>query len=50
MPKLPLLNARELSRILKKLGFRLIRQEGSHMFFGMQMEERRSFRIMAVKT
>ncbi|MBI2147472.1 type II toxin-antitoxin system HicA family toxin [Candidatus Woesearchaeota archaeon] len=33
MPKLPLLNARELSRILEKIGFQLIRQEGSHMFF-----------------
>ena len=31
--KLPLLNAQELSRILKKLGFDLKRQEGSHMFF-----------------
>lgn len=31
--KLPLLNAQELSRILKKLGFELKRQEGSHMFF-----------------
>ncbi|MBI1970354.1 type II toxin-antitoxin system HicA family toxin [Candidatus Woesearchaeota archaeon] len=34
MPKLPLLNARELSRILERLGFQLIRQEGSHMFYG----------------
>ncbi len=33
MPKLPLLNAKELSRILQKLGFELKRQEGSHMFF-----------------
>ena len=31
--KLPLLNAQELSRILKKLCFELKRQEGSHMFF-----------------
>ena len=31
--KLPLLNAQELTRILKKLGFDLKRQEGSHMFF-----------------
>ena len=31
--KLPLLSATELSKILKKLGFELIRQEGSHMFF-----------------
>jgi len=31
--KLPLLNAQELSRILKKLGFELKRQEGSHVFF-----------------
>lgn len=33
MPKLPLLKPDELSRILVKLGFRLRRQEGSHMFF-----------------
>ncbi|MBI4450663.1 type II toxin-antitoxin system HicA family toxin [Candidatus Woesearchaeota archaeon] len=33
MTKLPLLNAREVSRILQKLGFELKRQEGSHMFF-----------------
>ena len=33
MPKLPLLNAREVAKILKKLGFELKRQEGSHMFF-----------------
>jgi len=33
MPKLPLLNASELSKILKKIGFEFKRQEGSHMFF-----------------
>ena len=33
MPKLPFLNARELCRVLEKLGFLLKRQEGSHMFF-----------------
>jgi predicted RNA binding protein YcfA (HicA-like mRNA interferase family) len=33
MAKLPRLTAMELSRILKKLGFEFIRQEGSHMFF-----------------
>ncbi len=33
MAKLPLLNAREITKILKKLGFELKRQEGSHMFF-----------------
>ena len=33
MPKLPLLTAREVAKILKKLGFELKRQEGSHMFF-----------------
>ena len=33
MTKLPLLKARELSGILNKLGFKFIRQEGSHMFF-----------------
>ncbi len=30
---MPLLDAKELTRILKKLGFELKRQEGSHMFF-----------------
>lgn len=33
MAKLPNLSAVELSKILKKLGFKFIRQEGSHMFF-----------------
>ena len=33
MPKLPLLTAKELSKILEKNGFRLLRQKGSHMFF-----------------
>lgn len=33
MGKLPLLTAKEMTRILKKLGFELKRQEGSHMFF-----------------
>lgn len=33
MAKLPRLTAKELSKIIKKLGFEFIRQEGSHMFF-----------------
>ncbi len=33
MTKLPLLSARELAKILKKLGFEFKRQDGSHMFF-----------------
>ncbi|HLC54198.1 MAG TPA: type II toxin-antitoxin system HicA family toxin [Candidatus Nanoarchaeia archaeon] len=33
MAKLPQLSAAELAKILKKLGFEIIRQEGSHMFF-----------------
>ncbi len=33
MPKLPLLTANELAKIIKKLGFEFKRQEGSHMFF-----------------
>lgn len=32
--KLPLLRAIELARILERLGFRCLRQRGSHMFFG----------------
>ena len=33
MPKLPVLSAKEFTKILKKLGFELKRQQGSHMFF-----------------
>jgi predicted RNA binding protein YcfA (HicA-like mRNA interferase family) len=33
MSKLPLLTAKEIAKVLKKLGFEFIRQEGSHMFF-----------------
>ena len=33
MAKLPQTTAIELVKILKKLNFELIRQEGSHMFF-----------------
>ncbi|MEK6820496.1 MAG: type II toxin-antitoxin system HicA family toxin [Nanoarchaeota archaeon] len=33
MAKLPRLSAKELAKILQKLGFKFIRQEGSHMFF-----------------
>lgn len=34
MSKLPLLKATEIAKILSRLGFKLIRQQGSHMFFG----------------
>lgn len=33
MSKLPLLSAKELAKVIKKLGFEFRRQEGSHMFF-----------------
>ncbi|MFA4953226.1 MAG: type II toxin-antitoxin system HicA family toxin [Candidatus Pacearchaeota archaeon] len=33
MAKLPQLDAIKLSKILKKLGFKFLRQKGSHMFF-----------------
>ena len=33
MAKLPLMSAKELSKVLQKLGFVLKRQQGSHMFF-----------------
>ena len=33
MAKLPLLTAKELSKILLKMGFEKVRQEGSHIFF-----------------
>ena len=33
MSKLPLMRAIEVAKVLKKLGFEMKRQEGSHMFF-----------------
>jgi len=33
MSKLPLLTAKDVAKILKKLGFEFKRQKGSHMFF-----------------
>ena len=33
MTKLPLLKAKDLAKVLDKLGFQLLRQKGSHMFF-----------------
>ena len=33
MMKLPMLSAKEFSKILKKIGFEMKRQQGSHMFF-----------------
>jgi len=33
MAKLPLISANNLAKVIKKLGFVFIRQEGSHMFF-----------------
>ena len=33
MSKLPLLNAKEVVKVLEKLGFSFKRQQGSHMFF-----------------
>ena len=32
-PKLPILKARELIKVLRQLGFNAIRQRGSHVFF-----------------
>jgi len=32
MPKLPQISANELIKILKKFGFNIIRQSGSHVF------------------
>ncbi len=32
--KLPLIKAKELAKIIEKLGFIFKRQKGSHMFFG----------------
>ena len=34
--KLPLLSASDLTKFLTKIGFQLIRQKGSHMFYGHQ--------------
>ena len=33
MVRLPLITARELTKILEKMGFKFKRQSGSHMFF-----------------
>ncbi len=33
MVKVPLLTAREVAKVLEKLGFEFKRQQGSHMFF-----------------
>ena len=33
MAKLLLMNAKELTKILEKIGFECLRREGSHMFF-----------------
>ena len=32
MAKLPLISAKELIKILEKIGFKIIRQKGSHIF------------------
>ena len=32
MAKLPVLSAKEFIKILQKIGFQIIRQEGSHVF------------------
>ena len=40
MPGLPILSGRELVRVLKKKGFRQVRQRGSHVF--MQHPDGRS--------
>ena len=33
MSRLPILKSRELVRVLRELGFKAIRQRGSHLFF-----------------
>lgn len=33
MPKLPVLKANELIKIIQKMGFEFVRQKGSHIFF-----------------
>ncbi len=33
MTRLPQVSANELAKIISKIGFKFIRQEGSHMFF-----------------
>ena len=32
--KLPLMKAKDIAKVLEKLGFEFKRQKGSHMFFG----------------
>ena len=45
MAKLPLLSANEIVKILKKMGFELKRQRGSHMFFAHLDEFSRITRV-----
>lgn len=33
MAKLPLMTAKEIAKVLQRIGFRFLRQRGSHMFF-----------------
>lgn len=40
MVKLPLINANELIKILSKIGFKIMRQSGSHIF--LRHEDRRT--------
>ena len=47
--ELPRLSAIELSKILKKLGFQSIRQEGSHSFLDILMEGQPLFLNIQVK-
>lgn len=40
MPRLPALSAREVCRILKKHGFAIVRQKGSHIILRKELADR----------
>ncbi len=39
--RLPIFKARDIIRILKKLGFYEVRQKGAHIFFSIQTDAQR---------
>jgi len=49
MPKLPRVTAEEVIKVLKKRGFKLVRQSGSHMIFRNDKGKRGLCQEIAVK-
>jgi len=48
MPKLPILSGREIIKILEKIGYRLVRQRGSHI--RLECPNRKSVTVPDYKT